>query len=171
MLINPLQWLIFLFCFNELPFLHVFTELGGTTNNRDSCTGLIGKQLEGCVSEWVNSNFKNIPIVHFSDIPQSVVDDLSSVQLFAYGLSMVVMVDSMDEIFYFLEVARIVHHYGRLCFAAICVKNTPANIQVITRFYISAKETFLHNLKVLLWLCRETVTNAVENEIQFLAGK
>ena len=56
-------------------------------------------------------------------------------------------------------------------FAAIYVKNTPANIQVITRFCISAKETFLRNLKVLLWLCRETVTNAVENEIQFLAGK
>ena len=75
---NPLQWSICLLHTNKLHLQHVFMELDRTTNSPDSFTGLIGKQLDGCVSEWPIANLKNIPNIHFPDISHSVVDELSS---------------------------------------------------------------------------------------------
>ena len=106
---TPLQWSICLLHTNELPLRHVFMELDGTTNSPDSFTGSIGKQLDGCVSEWLVVKFKNIPNVHFPDIPQSVVDELSSDQHYAYRICMAVIVGSVDEDLQFLEVGPIVH--------------------------------------------------------------
>ena len=94
---TPLQRSICLLHTNKLPLRHVFMELDGTTNSPDSFTGPIGKQLDGCVSEWPVVKFKNIPNVHFPDIPQSVVDELSSDQNYAYKICMAVMVGSVDE--------------------------------------------------------------------------
>ena len=94
---TPLQWSICLLHTNELPLHHVFMELGGTTNSPDSFTRPIGKQLDGCVSEWLVVKLKNIPYVHFPDIPQSAVDELSSDQHYAYRICMAVIVGSVDE--------------------------------------------------------------------------
>ena len=49
------------------------------------------------VSEWPVVKFKNIPNVHFPDIPQSVVDELSSDQHYTDRIFMAVMVGSVDE--------------------------------------------------------------------------
>ena len=80
--------------------------------------------------------------MHFPDIPHSIVDELSSDQHYAYRICMAVMVDSMDEDLYFLEVGAIVHSRW-LTFACRILrlyvsKRTPsANLQAIARFCIS----------------------------------
>ena len=117
-------------------------ELDGTTNSPDRFTGLIGKQLDGCVSEWPVVKFKHIPNVHFPDIPQSVVDELSSDQHYAYRICMAVMVDSVDEDLQFLEVGPIVHSRWLTLACRILrlyvSKETPsANLQAIAHLCIS----------------------------------
>ena len=117
-------------------------ELDGTTNSPDSFTGPIGKQLDGCVSEWPVVKFKNIPNVHFPDIPQSVVDELSGDQHYAYRICMAVMVGSVDEDLQFLEVGPIVHSRWLTLACRILrlyvSKETPsANLQAIAHFCIS----------------------------------
>lgn len=43
---KPLQWLICLLHFNELPFRHLFIHLDGTTSGPNAFKGPIGKQLK-----------------------------------------------------------------------------------------------------------------------------
>ena len=107
-------------------------ELDGTTNSPDSFTGPIGKQLDGCVSEWLVVKFKNIPNVHFSD-------ELSSDQHDAYRICMAVIVGSVDEDLQFLEVKPIVHSQWLTLVCRILrlyvLKETPsANLQAIAHF-------------------------------------
>ena len=58
---RPLQWVICLLRLNELPLRHVFQNLDGVTSESDSFSGLIGRQLNGAVSEWKVVKFKSIP--------------------------------------------------------------------------------------------------------------
>ena len=48
-------------------------------------------------------------LVHFPDIPHSIVDELSSDQNYAYRICMAVMVGSVDEDLHFSEVGPIVY--------------------------------------------------------------
>ena len=45
---RPLQWIICLLHFNELPFRALFVQLDGTTDGPKSFTGEIGKALKNC---------------------------------------------------------------------------------------------------------------------------
>ena len=45
---RPLQWIICLLHFNELPFRALFIHLDGVTEGPSSFTGPIGKELKGC---------------------------------------------------------------------------------------------------------------------------
>ena len=96
------------FTTTSFPF-DMFLWNYGPTNSPDSFTGPIGKKLDGCVSKWPIANFKNIPNVHFPDIPHSVVDELSSEQHYAYRICMAIMVGLVDEDLHFLKVEPIVH--------------------------------------------------------------
>ena len=84
---KPLQWVICLLHTNELPLIHVFTMLDGTTNSPDTFAGPIGKCLTGDVSSWpVAANFKSISNLQFVQLPESVVNDLSTDQHYAFEL-------------------------------------------------------------------------------------
>lgn len=106
---RPLQWVVCLLHANELPLRHVFTKLDGTTNSPDTFTGPIGKNLNGTVSDWPVVAFKKISNPHFPELPQSVVDDLSTDQHYAYRICMAVILGSVDLDLQFLEVGPIVH--------------------------------------------------------------
>ena len=139
---KPLQWSICLLHTNELPLRHVFMEIDGTTNSPDSFTGPIGKQLDGCVSEWPVASFKNISNVHFPDLPQAVVDDLSSDQHYAYRICMAVMIGSVDEDLQYLEVGPIVHSRwltlaSRILRLYVSKCNPSENLQSCARFCIN----------------------------------
>ena len=85
---KPLQWVICLLHTNELPLRHVFTMLDDTTKSPDSFSGPIGKSLTGDVSSWpVAANFKSIPNPHLVELPESVIEDLSADQHYAYKMS------------------------------------------------------------------------------------
>ena len=80
--------------------------------------------------------------MHFPDIPQSVVDELSSDQHYAYRICMAVIVGSVDEDLQFLEVGPIVHSQWLTLACRILrlyvSKETPsANLQAIAHFCIS----------------------------------
>ena len=96
------------FTTTSFPF-DMFLWNYNTINSPDSFTGPTGKQLDGCVSKWPIANFKNIPNVHFPDIPHTVVDELSSDQHYAYRICMAVTVGLVDEDLHFLKVGPIVH--------------------------------------------------------------
>ena len=77
---RPLQWVICLLHFNELPLRHVFQNLDGVISGPDSFSAPIGRQLNGAVSEWKVVKFKSIPNPKFPVIPNSLMDDLSGDQ-------------------------------------------------------------------------------------------
>ncbi|KAK5648348.1 hypothetical protein RI129_003240 [Pyrocoelia pectoralis] len=62
---RPLQWLICLFHFNELPLRHLIKEIDGETSGPRGHKGPIGQKLESCENLPVE-NFKRIK----SDLPQ-----------------------------------------------------------------------------------------------------
>jgi len=45
---HPVQWLVCMFHFNELPLRHLVLHLDGTTSGPNACSGKIGKALEKC---------------------------------------------------------------------------------------------------------------------------
>ena len=83
-----LQWIICLLHLNELPFRHVFQNLDSVTSGLDSFLGPIGRQWNGAVSEWKIVKFKSIPNPKFRVIPNSLMDDLSSDQYYAYRIAL-----------------------------------------------------------------------------------
>ena len=104
-----LQWIICLLHLNELPLRHAFQNLDGVTSRPDSFSGLIGGQLNGAVSEWKVEKFKSIPNPKFLVIPNSLMDDLSSDQYYAYRICCAVMLGSFDANLEFLEVGGLNH--------------------------------------------------------------
>ena len=106
---RQLQWVICLLHLNELPFRHVFPNLDGVTSEPDSFSGPIGRQLNGAVSEWKVVKFKSIQNAKFPVIPNSVIDDLSSDQYYAYRICSAVVLESVDANLEFLEVGGLNH--------------------------------------------------------------
>ena len=107
---KPLQWVICLLHTNEPPLRHVFTMLDGTTKSPDSFSGPIGKSLAGDVSSWpVAANFKSIPNPHFVELPESVIEDLSADQHYAYKMYSAVIERVVDSDLQYLKVGPIVH--------------------------------------------------------------
>ena len=106
---RPLQWVICLLHLNELPLRHVFQNLDGVTSGPDSFSGPIGRQLNGAVSEWKVVTFKSIPNPKFPVIPNSLMDDLSSNQYYAYRICSAVMLGSVDANLEFFEVGGLNH--------------------------------------------------------------
>ena len=94
--------------FNELPLRHVFQNLDGVTSGPDFFSGPIGRQLNGTVSEWKVVKFKSIN-PKFPVIPNSLTDDLSSDQYYAYRVCSAVMLGSIDANLEFLEVGGLNH--------------------------------------------------------------
>ena len=72
---RPLQWIICLLHFNELPFRALFIHLDGVTEGPSSFTGPIGKELKGCEKKPV-VNYKKIDFI----IPTIDREDLSEDQ-------------------------------------------------------------------------------------------
>lgn len=60
---RPLQWLICLFHFNELPLRHLITHLDGRTSGPHGLTGAIGSKLEHC---------EELPVVNFERISSNL---------------------------------------------------------------------------------------------------
>ena len=106
---RPLQWVICLLLLNELPLRHVFHNLDGITSGPDSFSGPIGRQLNGAVSEWKVLKFKSIPNPKLPVIPNSLMDDLSSDQYYAYRICSAVMLGSVDANLEFLEEGGLNH--------------------------------------------------------------
>ena len=106
---RPLQWVICLLHLNKLCLRHVFQNLDGVTSEPDSFSGPIGRQLNGAVFEWKVEKFKFIPNPKFPVIPNSLMDDLSSDQYYAYRICSAVMLESVDVNLEFLEVGGLNH--------------------------------------------------------------
>ena len=92
---------------NELPLRHVFQNLDGITSGPDSFSEPIGRQLNGAIFEWKVVKFKSITNPKFPVIPNSLMDDLSSDQYYAYRIC--VMLGSVDANLEFLEVGGLNH--------------------------------------------------------------
>ena len=82
LLLKPVQWSICLLHCNELPLRHVFKYIDGTTSGPDSFNGPIGSSLSSCVSEWPMVRFQRIRNPEFKELPQEVVEDLSTDQYY-----------------------------------------------------------------------------------------
>lgn len=59
---RPLQWLICLLHFNELPFRHIFKHLDGETSGPKAFKGKIGRKIGESVSNLPVENFEPIPV-------------------------------------------------------------------------------------------------------------
>ena len=94
---------------NKLLLRHVFQNLDGVTFGPNSFSGPIGKQLNGAFSEWKVVKFKSISNPKFLVISNSLMDDLSSDQYYAYMIFSAVMLGSVDANLEFLEVGRLNH--------------------------------------------------------------
>ena len=89
---------------------HAFTMLDGTTNSPDTFAGPIGKCLTGDVSSWpVAANFKSISNPQFVQLPESVVNDLSTDQHYAYKICSAIIMGVVDSDLQYLKVGPIVH--------------------------------------------------------------
>jgi len=72
---NPLQWLIFMLHFNELPLKHLFTYLDGSTSGPHGYAGPIGKGLVSCM-DHLPEVFE--PILLVGPLPTVDINDLST---------------------------------------------------------------------------------------------
>ena len=106
---RPMQRVICLLHLNELPLRHAFQNLDGVTSGPESFSRPIGWQLNGTVSEWKVVKFKSILNPKFSVIPNSLMDDFSSDQYFAYRIFSAIMLESVDVNLEFLEVGGLNH--------------------------------------------------------------
>ena len=81
-----------------------------TTKSPDSFLGPIGKCLHGDVSSWpVAANFKSIPNPHFVKLPESVVDDLSADQHYAYKICSAIIEGVVDSDLQYLKAGSTVY--------------------------------------------------------------
>ena len=65
LLCRPLQWAICLLHLNQIPLLHVFQMLDGTTTGPQSFAGPVGKAIARKVSTWQVTSFKKIKMMIF----------------------------------------------------------------------------------------------------------
>ena len=137
---KPLQWVICLLHTNELPLRHVFTMLDGTTNSPDTFAGPIGKCLTGDVSSWpVAANFKSISNPQFVQLPESVVNDLSTDQHYAYKICSAIIMGVVDSDLQYLKVGPIVHSRWltlgcRILRYYVSVDEPSSNLETLTKF-------------------------------------
>ena len=140
LLYKPLQWVICLLHTNELPLRHVFTMLDGTTNSPDTFAGPIGKCLTGDVSNWpVATNFKSISNPQFVQLPESVVNDLSTDQHYAYKICSAIIMGVVDSDLQYLKVGPIVHSRWltlgcRILRYYVSVDEFSSNLETLTKF-------------------------------------
>jgi len=82
---RPLQWIICLLHFNELPLKTIFQEIDGTTKGPTVFSGPIGKKIASCekmpVVEFEKINTTDMPILR-----KEVVEDLSNDQKYLYEI-------------------------------------------------------------------------------------
>ena len=82
---KPLQWVICLLHFNELPLRHLFETLDGPTNGPKSYSGKIGKALLTC---------ETLPVINFEiidgELPITNRRDLSKDQVYLLEISQAV---------------------------------------------------------------------------------
>ena len=137
---KPLQWVFCLLHTNELPLRHVFTMLDGTTNSPDTFAGPIGKCLTGDVSNWpVAANFKSISNPQFVQLPESVVNDLSTDQHYAYKICSAIIMGVVDSDLQYLKVGPIVHSRWltlgcRILRYYVSVDEPSSNLETLTKF-------------------------------------
>ena len=136
---KPLQWVICLLHTNELPLRHVFQVLDGSTNSPDTFAGPIGKNLSGDVSSWPVVEFKQISNSHFPELPQSVVDDLSTDQHYAYRICLAIILGTIDNDLRYLQVGPIVHSRWltlgcRILRYYVSVEKPSSNLQSVVQF-------------------------------------
>jgi hypothetical protein len=130
---KPLTRSICLLHCNELPLRHVVIEIDGVTKSPDAFSGPIGSQLNGCVSDWDVTGFKEIYNPKFLEVlesyPDEVVNDLSADQHYGYRMCTAVMTGTVTPDLALLEV-------GPLCHARWLTLACR-----ILRFYVSHKPT------------------------------
>ena len=137
---KPLQWAICLLHTNELPLRHVFTMLDGTTSSPITFAGPIGKCLTGDVSCWpVAANFKSISNPQFVHLPESVVNDLSTDQHYAYRICSAVNMGVVDSDLQYLKVGPIVHSRWltlgcRILRYYVLVDDPSTNLETLAKF-------------------------------------
>ena len=73
---------------NELPLRPVFQNLDGVTSGPDSFLGPIGRQLNGAVSEWKVVKIKSNLNPKFPVIPNSLMNDLSVINVMLTGFAL-----------------------------------------------------------------------------------
>ena len=139
---------------NELPLRHVFQNLDDVTSGPDSFSGPIGRQLNGAVSEWKVVKFKSIPNSKFPVITNSLMDDLSSDQYYAYRICSAVMLGSVDAILEFLELGELNH--SRWLTLGCC----------IFRFYVAQKKPTSNLSTLAEFLIKSLLSWLVSNQIQ-----
>ena len=94
---RPLQWCVCLLHLNELPLRHVFRELDGSTSGPASFSGKLGKSLDSLVSDWPVVAFQAIQNNGFPVVPEDVLDDMSTDQVYAYQICHAVIQGSVDD--------------------------------------------------------------------------
>ena len=108
---RPLQWVVCLLHTNKLRLRHVFATLDGATSGPDTFAGPIGKIIQGPVSSWPVTQFKQVfvPISSFPKLPPYVIDDLSTDQYYAYKICLAIITGNCDDDLQYLEVGPVVH--------------------------------------------------------------
>ena len=105
----PLQWVVCLLHCNELPLRRVFPVIDGNTTSPDSFSGPIGREIGSAVWEWPIANFQPMPLSNFVTLPDDVIEDLSTDQLYAYRFCWAVVLGEANQDLQLMEVGPIVH--------------------------------------------------------------
>src|SRR5206468_1938185 len=93
---HPVQWLVYMYHFNELPLRHLVLHLDGTTSGPTAFSGNIGKALPKC---------HELPVVKFearqNNIPTVLQDvsviDISKDQQYLYNICTAIEVGEVTE--------------------------------------------------------------------------
>lgn len=132
----PLQWIVCLLHFNELPLRHLMHSLDGTTSGPNTFCGTIGKQLEKCESLPVCS-FKKINV----DLPDVDDAELSKDQKYLYAISMAIQSGVCSEDLARQDPGRLAHSRwltaaNRMLRLYVATARPSANLKVLVSFVL-----------------------------------
>ena len=96
---------------NKLTLRLVFGVLESSINGLVTFAGPIEKKLYGPASSWTTTRFLplSVPSLFFPILPEQVVSDLSTDQVYAYNIYWELMHEKVDDDLAYLEVGPIVH--------------------------------------------------------------
>lgn len=144
---RPLQWLVCLFHFNELPLRHLFQFLDGKTYGPREFSGPIGKNLQTCIENPV-TEFDKIVV----DFPSVVAKELSTDQKYLHDMCQAIKIGECSFDLSQRDPGKMAHSRwlttaNRILRLYVGTENPSPNLKTLTEFILKVYARMSNDVK------------------------